>query len=707
MLRKYLVYRTVIIGIICLCSLLMQAQPFFVAVNGDDKAPGTRERPLASITEARDRIRQLRRQGALNDTVFVRIQPGNYYLANTIAFTEEDAGTAKSPTVYTSASTERPVFYGGMETGRFEAVNPNLWRVYIPEVVKYGLYFEQLYVNGERRFRAQTPNRGDFFKVKRVEETILDTMSERRVPFFATQKVILYEEAFKFLNDLEPKELSDALIVFNHKWDNTRKKPYHINVKDTALFLVGQGMRSSNILDNNSRYVVENYRKALDAPGEWFLQRDGYLLYIPMPGERIENTRCMFPIIEQFIKIEGKESKPVEHIRFENLSFQAAGYKTPPNGNNPAQAAAPIEAAVMVDYAKNIDFLNCEIAHTGLHGIWYRNDCANSKVDRCHLFDLGGGGVKIGTMRTPPGKKITNHIVVNNNIIQHGGFVFPCAVGVIIFDASDNQITYNDIADFRYTGVSVGWVWGYAPSPSIRNKIEFNHIHHLGWGELSDMGGVYTLGDAEGTTVSNNHIHHVHSYDYGGWGLYTDEGTKGIKMENNLVYACKKAGFHQHYGKDNIIRNNIFAFIQKSGIEISRVEEHLSYTFTNNIIYQTTGDLISDVWGGTNGTKIRVNYDLNCYWRVGDPSPVFYGLSFAGWKKLGRDKNSILADPQFVDPANYDFRFKNTSVARKIKFKPFDYTKAGVYGSEEWKAKSRIPVEMEKAFNEAVKKLVK
>ena len=702
-------FRITIVGIISLCSLLIQAQTLFVATSGDDKAPGTLERPLASIMEARNRIRELRRRSVLKDTVFVKILPGTYFLTEAITFLGEDAGTAQSPTVYTAATEERPVFYGGIETGRFEVINANLWRVFIPEVAKYGLYFEQLYVNGERRFRAQTPNRGNFNMVKRVNETALDPTGGRMAAF-ASQKIILHAEDARILNEIDPKELNDVLLVFYHKWDNTRKWVSHMNIKDTAFFTIGKAMQFWNVIDDNSRYVVENYRKALDAPGEWFLDRDGYLYYIPMPGETPANTHCIFPVIERFITIEGNKDKSVDHLRFENLSFHVSAYQTPVNGDEAMQAAANVEATVMIDYAKNIDFLNCEIAHTGLHGIWYRNACSNSKVEHCHLYDLGGGAVKIGeaTMnRFEDMTRLSHHITLHNNILHHGGNVFPCAVGVILFHASDNEITHNEIADFRYSGVSVGWVWGYHFSPSVRNKIEFNHIHHLGWGELSDMGGVYTLGDAEGTTVSNNVIHHVYSYDYGGWGLYTDEGTKGIKMENNLVYACKKAGFHQHYGKDNIIKNNIFAFIPKSAIEISRVEEHLSYTFTNNIIYQDNGDLIADVWGGSGGTKIKVNFDQNCYWKTSDPSPGFYGLSFTEWKKLGRDKNSIIADPLFVDPVNYNFRFKNTAVARKINFKPFDYTKAGVYGSEAWIEKARMSEELENSFNEVIKTKIK
>jgi hypothetical protein len=397
------------------------------------------------------------------------------------------------------------------------------------------------------------------------------------------------------------------------------------------------------------------------------------------------SAEVIAPAPEEILRLEGDPAngKFIDHLRFEGLSFQHTSWNMPQAETVDGQAAAGLKtAAVYARGARDCAFLDCEIARTGGYGLWLQLGCKDNRLHRCHVHDLGAGGVRIGETALPPETELqTERNEVHNCFIHDGGNVYHASIGVWIGRSSHNTVRHNEICDFLYTGVSVGWSWGYAPSTAHHNRIEHNHIHHLGWGQLSDMGGIYCLGLSPGTQLRYNRIHDVLSYAYGGWGLYTDEGSTGILMENNVVYRVKDGAFHQHYGRENVVRNNVLALSATYGqIRRSREEEHSSFTLQRNIIYGKGTPMLGGNWSNGN-----YKLDSNCYWDAGGQAPTFPGgLTLAQWQEKGHDTHSIVADPKFVDPDHFDFALQPDSPALKLGFQPIDVSTIGLVGPAEW-----------------------
>lgn len=685
-------------------------QVIYVSSKGNDLwGDGSIDKPFYSINKA---LKGNLKDGPSSDTLYITVNPGVYFMSEPIQISESNS----RPVVVTSSSTrEKPIFIGGIQIKGWQNKN-GILQAYIPETVQYGFKFNQLFVNHQRATLARTPNE-KWFKVKASKETPIER--GENCAKYAVQQIDLFKNDFETVRKSKTDDIGQIKFRFYHKWDITCKKPRYISTDSSRIYMDGTGMKPWNPINKDSRYIMFDYLAALDSINEWYLDsHSGILYYKPEQEESMDSLYCIVPTLRQWLIIRGDRQRHVRNITFKGISFQYSSYKIPELGEDPMQAAAKVDAAIQLDYADHIVFEDCEMLHTGNYAVSMSTDCHHNTIRHCYMEDLGAGGIKVGEpyMRKPSWP-ITSNNIIDNNIIKNAGHELPCAVGIGLFFTKDNQITHNDISDILYTGISVGWFWGYnkdkasasvmddngdmvllempLKNPSTNNLIQYNHIHHIGWGELSDMGGIYTLGESPGTKILNNIINDVWSYDYGGWGLYADEGSTGIEMRNNLVVRCKSGGFHQHYGKENIIENNIFAFGYIHQLQLTRAEPHLSLHFKHNIVIYDKGPVFARQW-----EKANTDTDYNLYWNVRSQKND-WGVDIKKWKQ-NKDIHSVSMNPLFVNVQKDDFRFLSKKNIKKIKFQPFDLTNIGVYGDKEWKAKAELSPERSLYFKTIV-----
>jgi hypothetical protein len=641
---------------------------YFVSPAGNDAWSGTMASPNARRTDGPfatpGRAIQAVRSRSGRDgasTITVMLRGGRYDLPEPLALLPDDSGTTHARVVYSSYPGEKAVLSGGRRIDNWQVLPNGYWQTTLPEVRDGTWYFEQLFVNGQRRYRSRLPKGGACYYIAGEAPATTPSL-ERGFDRFRFKPGQLRAD-WANLGDIE--------VLSFHIWTMSRMRIAAIDEESSLLTLTGPTRCTAYYckLGAGQRFMLENVREALTEPGEWYLDRSGGVLtYIPMEGETPGHSEVIAPRLAQIMRLQGdtQSSRFVEHLEFHDLEFSYTNWVNGPGGLHSIQAEADLGAAISARAARDVVLEGCRVTHTGEWAIEWGNGCVGNTVAGCTLADLGAGGIKIGEIGgVGPGGVYASDNTVSDNLIVHGGRMHPAGIGVWVSHSPRNRIIHNTIDDFYYTGVSLGWSWGYGPSQTHDNLVAHNRITRIGQGVLSDMGGIYTLGLSEGTVLDHNWIENVRSFDYGGWGIYFDEGTSGIVARNNIVSHTRSAGFHQHYGRNNLVENNIFAFGEKEQVARTRAEDHLSFSFLRNTVLFNNGKLLGGNWNGDN-----YRFDSNLYCDQRKKTVKFNGTSLTLWQKRGQDVHSIVADPRFVDAAGGDFRLRNDSPARRLGLVP-------------------------------------
>ena len=660
-------------------EFVMGEYDIIVSPNGDDANAGTPDAPLRTPEAAKEKAKTIDTE----ETVTVWFREGNYLLTSPLEFTAND----KSNVIYRSYPDEKVAFTGAKEISNWTETIINGVNAFVTDVPVESEddYFRSLFKGNKRLSRSNYPKTG-VFKIA-GEPLAEESIPGSHAPDFFTHALAFYADKNDIINFKNP---GDVDVRIMHFWRDDLLPIHSVNTETGRIQVTKPSAMRVRIDDN---YIFENVKEALSLPGEWYLDRsEEKLYYIPEAGDTVENTVLYAGINEQLINLNGAADISFQGINFENTDWNHVDgthtgkafapshpmYQTIKYGADHPQAAFEVPAAIYISSSSYINFTDCRFENISYTAVKFDKASENCNITSCMFNEIGANAVFIhGDFVVPA---TTKNINITDCHINKYGRIFNNAIGILLTHAIDCNLTNNEIHDGWYTGISVGWNWGYSDNSTNNINISNNLIYDIGNGWLSDMGAIYTLGIQPDTVISGNIIYNVGCdegrYGYGGWGIYLDEGSSGMLVENNLVYDCSSETFHQHYGRDNVVRNNIFAFGGEGAFIITKNEEHNSLTLSNNILVVDNApvyafDVESDWFID----------DSNVYWDYTKGGNVYSGHSmklfdrktFVPIMTMGYFNNAVFSDPLFKDAENRDFTLADNSPALEAGFKPFKY----------------------------------
>ncbi|MDF9844549.1 MULTISPECIES: Ig-like domain-containing protein [unclassified Paenibacillus] len=546
---------------------------FYVATNGSDSNNGTLNDPFLTLEKARDAIRALKAEDGLPEGgVTVMLREGRYERTASFELRQQDSGEADKPIIYTAYPGESVTLSGSKHLAKsaFVPVTDSaiLGRIISPEartkvlaadlaalgitdygqLSRHGYYLAndlsevppmELYVAGEGMTLARWPNESTV----QMDE-IVDPGPTRRDP---NGEVHTRGGTFTYTYD-RPQywtQADDIWLdgIFGYSWEWSYNKIASI---DTAAKTITLRYGEMSGLFKNwypDFHFAQNLLEEIDMPGEYYIDRTaGKLYFLPNAGF----TASADPDIEvTMLKTPMINALNASYIDFSELMLE--------NGR---------DSAAVIMGGSHMRILNSEIRNFTNSGVlintqsrfYYSNFEGAPGTDHdiisTHIHHIGGTAVTLtGGNKTTlqPG----NNAVENSHIHDFAYYHKAYNPGVLLSGVG-NRMSHNELHDAPHPGVLIF---------GNDHTVDYNEIYDV-CTTFSDLGAIYMNAGEQpherGTVIKRNYFHNIGESKAGVEGVYPDNFTMGLTIDENIFYKMGNSAIKNNGGAHIQTRNNIF-----------------------------------------------------------------------------------------------------------------------------------------------------
>lgn len=667
-----------LIGVLCVDAVAAAkdaglAMPeLWVATDGNDTHPGTKEKPFATLERARDAIRAIR-AGGRGGEIVVNVKGGVYRLSRALVFSLADSAGADGRTLYQAAPGETPVLTSAypltgwrklesLPVGFPQVAQGKVWVADVPEHPgKGGIWnFKTLYTSSKRLPRA----RGAGFAPTRRSDK--EGWNGRRC--YTENDILDFPEGtvkqWPNLQDVEIYVIPGAMWIANYlplkSVDLAAKRA--ITTVPATYEMTGIEIKKRTLCIRESVWV-ENVPEALDEPGEWVLNTTERKVYF-WPEDETQLKDVCAPTLTELVRVEGRidhdgpVDEPVRNITFRGLTFQEADrYTWTPQSRSAGHDWETYDAdnaLLRFRGAKGCVVDRCEFKRTGESAVRFDLYAQENVVQNSKFSDIGQTGVLLFGYG-PGTKDVNHHNKVANNYITRCGQVTWHGFGIMIMQSGHNQILNNRIHEMPYDGIGVAgprcrewaatitepkiWSGGFVPP---KDRREWQSI--IRWNEVGtprNYWEVMPFIHSRHNLIQDNEVHDCVLRLGDGNCIYLTATGVGNIIRRNLTYnvgygQCFRCDENQY---DTLLEDNIA--LGELGFAIRNVNSAV-----NNIAYSPNGESCVGMGGGQFPFDAKMVTELGMSPRIERNIAVALNAQGVGARReLLRGGNSVFKVP--------------------------------------------------------------